>query len=336
MEPSLIRKLSDRDLIDQLRTSVQEERRQTALVLEFLREVDRRRLYADFGHPSLWEFCLKELSYSEAAASRRIASMRLLREIPELKEDLVEGKQTLSTLAQAQKFFRIEEKTLGTKLSALQKKEVLTELQGKSSRECEKKLLSLSSAPLEIQKPERERTLDESHTELRLVIDAELQSKLKKTQALRSHADPSLSYVKLLNFMADEILKRLDPELKPSRSSHQPPTSEVMPSSQAQKSAVIPPSPPPTSEVIRRRTPVPITTRREIWKRDRGHCAWKDPQTGKTCRSTYFLEIDHLRPVALGGSNEIANLQLKCRAHNQRAAIQILGGLSLAPRPSSE
>jgi hypothetical protein len=51
--------------------------------------------------------------------------MRLLREIPELKEDILNGRQNLSSLSQAQKFFKTEQKHSGEKLSAEEKSEVL-------------------------------------------------------------------------------------------------------------------------------------------------------------------------------------------------------------------
>jgi hypothetical protein len=125
MNPNQIRDLSDSVLLLSLKTSVLEERKRTAEVLEFLREVDRRRLYGDFGHASLWDFCTKELGYSASAAFRRISSMRLLRDLPDLKDDLLSGKQNLSSLAQAQSFFKIEEKHRESKLTNHQKKEVL-------------------------------------------------------------------------------------------------------------------------------------------------------------------------------------------------------------------
>ena len=67
--------LSDSDLLKELKISVSKERALTTEVLEFLREVDRRRLYAESGYSSLWEFCVKELGYTEGSASRRISSM---------------------------------------------------------------------------------------------------------------------------------------------------------------------------------------------------------------------------------------------------------------------
>jgi 5-methylcytosine-specific restriction endonuclease McrA len=41
---------------------------------------------------------------------------------------------------------------------------------------------------------------------------------------------------------------------------------------------------------------------------------------GRRCESKHFLEIDHIFPLALGGSNEFKNLRMCCRAHNQLSA----------------
>lgn len=251
-------------------------------MLEYLREVDRRRLYADFGHSSLWDFCIVELGYSEGCASRRIASMRLLSELPELKQELIAGQRTLSSLAQAQKFFRAEEKH-GAALSVAGKQAVLSQLAGKSARECERELSRLSSVPAEM-------------VETKVAISERLADKLRRLQALRSHAQPGASYSEVIEFLADEMLKKLDPERKPSAAPA-----------------------PPTPAVSRRsvRLPVPAATRRHVWQRDRGKCT--------ACGTRYFLELDHVVPVALGGVHSATNLRLRCRAHNQRAAVPRFG-----------
>jgi hypothetical protein len=296
-----IRALSDKDLISGLRNKVIEERKNMTEVLEFLREVDRRRLYAEWSCSSLWEFCTKELKYSSGATSRRIAAMRLLRDLPELKEDLESGKQNLSSLGQAQKFFNAQEKATDKKLTSEQKRDVLEQIEGKSTREVEKDLLELSSAPTEIKHPEKKRAIDKSHTELRLVLDAELLEKLDRIQALRSHADPSFSYIELLKFMASDILKRLDPtekEKTKAEKARSHPTPGVKPKS---------------------RIAIPASTKRQVWVRDQGKCTFKD------CNSTRFLEIDHIVPVALGGSSDSSNLRLRCRGHNQRYAVSVYG-----------
>jgi hypothetical protein len=298
-----IAKLSDSDLITTLKTMVLEEREKTMLVLELLKEVDKRRLYADSGYSSLFDYCVSELGYPASSAYRRITSMRLLREIPELKEDILNGRQNLSSLSQAQKFFKTEEKLSGEKLSAEEK----SELEGMSSRECERELLRMSSVPVEIVNPEKERALNDELTELKLVLDAELLEKLKRIQALRSHADPSLSYVELLKFMADDVLKRLDP-IEKAKGKNPLPTSEI-------KSLQL------------TRVAIPAKTKRFVRIRDNGICQYKDPVTGKLCGSRYFLEIDHIQAVALGGGNEPDNLRLLCRSHNARAAVKIFGRL---------
>ncbi len=57
------------------------------------------------------------------------------------------------------------------------------------------------------------------------------------------------------------------------------------------------------------RTPVDETTRRAIFMRD-GTCRW--------CGSGIAVTIDHIKPVVLGGTNEIENLQVLCHSCNSR------------------
>ena len=76
--------LSNESLISATKTLVLEERRVSLAVLYHLREIDRRRLYAEFACSSLYEYCTRDLGYSEASAQRRIQSARLLAECPEL------------------------------------------------------------------------------------------------------------------------------------------------------------------------------------------------------------------------------------------------------------
>jgi hypothetical protein len=260
----MIQKLSDSELMQKLRAAVSEERRVLAEVLDYLREVDRRKLFANIGHTSLWDFCVKELGYSDGCAMRRIASMRLLRDLPEVWEELLEGRQTLSSLSQAQQFFRNEEIR-----DVEEKRAVLAKLEGKSTRECEKELRELSSTP----KP----------TAYKIEISQELHEKLERLQALRSHASKDLE--DLLHYLADQALKKLDPEQKPASS-------------------------PPAPAVNR----VTASVRRAVWQRDRGRCV--------QCGSQSYLEVDHIHPRALGGAHTLENLRLLCRAHNQRAALR--------------
>lgn len=70
--------LTNENIVTQLKNLVAEERKLTAKILEYLREVERRNIFLEMGYPSLFEFCTKELGYAEGSAHRRISAMRLI------------------------------------------------------------------------------------------------------------------------------------------------------------------------------------------------------------------------------------------------------------------
>ncbi len=53
-------------------------------------------------------------------------------------------------------------------------------------------------------------------------------------------------------------------------------------------------------------------------------CSYVDAE-GNRCPARAFLELDHLHPKALGGTDDAANLRVRCRAHNQHYAEQVFG-----------
>ena len=103
-----LRSLSDAVLLSTTLGLVREERRLTLSILHHLREVERRRLAAARGFQSLFDYCTRELGYSAGSAQRRIESMRLLKELPEMEAKLQSGGLNLSLLSQASRFFRQE------------------------------------------------------------------------------------------------------------------------------------------------------------------------------------------------------------------------------------
>ena len=55
-----------------------------------------------------------------------------------------------------------------------------------------------------------------------------------------------------------------------------------------------------------------------VWRRDGGGCCYRDPLTGVTCGATHLVQIDHIVPVAQGGTADLVDLRLRCMAHNRR------------------
>jgi hypothetical protein len=69
---------------------------------------------------------------------------------------------------------------------------------------------------------------------------------------------------------------------------------------------------------------VPAAVRRAVFERDQSRCAYLD-DSGQRCRETHHLELHHLKPFAMGGEHTLANLALRCRAHNALAAEDDFG-----------
>jgi hypothetical protein len=64
--------------------------------------------------------------------------------------------------------------------------------------------------------------------------------------------------------------------------------------------------------------------RREVFARDGERCTFTDA-AGHRCPARSFLELDHVRSRALGGSDDAANLRVRCRAHNALYAEEVFG-----------
>jgi hypothetical protein len=168
-----LKSVSESELREKTQAVVKNERQIGIEVLEHLREIDARKSFALWGYSSLYEYCIEELKYSRGCAHRRITSMKLLREIPELEPKIQSGELNVATLSQAHSFFRQENSSLD------EKKEILKDLEGKSSDQAEKHFRSLSP---ELAKPEKKRRLNDKQSELQFTVSNELLEKLERLQ----------------------------------------------------------------------------------------------------------------------------------------------------------
>ena len=85
----------------------------------------------------------------------------------------------------------------------------------------------------------------------------------------------------------------------------------------------------PRSSALRSRH-VPAAVRREVWKRDSGQCAFFG-RDGR-CTERGFLEFHHVISYATGGPTTVANLELRCRAHNAYERKQSFGSMWVRER----
>jgi hypothetical protein len=288
-----------------------------------LQEIDRRKLFAARGYSSLFQFCVEFLGYSESAAHRRIASMRLLTQIPTVEEKIKEGSLTLSNIAQAEAFFKAEAKA-NHKLTLEEKQEVLEKLEGKSSREAERELLSLSSCPEALTQKEKVRPVTETHYEVKFYADQELMDQLDQLRGLLAHRNPSMTTAELIAELAEIAMAKLQPK-KPAESPSLPtPEVKTQETRESQTSedtgSDAAPGPTPRSRYI------PAQIKSQVYHRDQGRCTFVDPKTGRKCNSAFGLEYDHIQtPFAKGGDHTVENLALRCRNHNILNGIQSFG-----------
>jgi hypothetical protein len=153
-----------------------------------------------------------------------------------------------------------------------------------------------------------------------MVVDQETWEALEKIKGLLAHVHPKLGWGELVSILSKIALEKLDPAREPARTrkkAEQSPVAQNVDSPQTVPQKV--------NQHSTRRIAIPAELERKVWQICDGRCTFTDPVSGRRCSSQYCLEIEHIIPIALGGSNELSNLSLLCRLHNQYRAIQEFG-----------
>lgn len=310
IEPQEMKYLSDQELHRATEKLVKQERKISLIIVHHLKEIDRRRLWAKMAYSSLFEYCTKALGYSESQAYRRISALKLIREIPEVEEKIVSGGLNLTTISQVQTFFRQESKIQNRKLSPEEKHFVLEMISGKTQKET---AIELAKLDPDIPKPDREKAVADSLTQIQFIADQELMAKFKRLRDLLSHQiSPVGNYSDLLHKISDIALEKLEPKATKTRHT-----------ASAKRLSVV------AKTIDSKSRYIPVETERSVWRRDQGQCCYRDPFTNRRCACRSGLEIDHILPFAKGGDSSLDNLRLLCRSHNQLAAIQEFGAAKM-------
>ena len=303
-------KLTQEELVVRTKKLVQQERKVLIEILHHLLVINNKKIYLQMGFKSLFDFCTKQLGYSEGAAYRRIQAMRLLNDVPEVKEKVINGSVNLTHLAQVQKVAANEKKQNQKIISKAQKVELLNKIENKSTRQSEVVLREFS--PLAV-KPESQRVISSTDTEIKFIADQELMNKIEELKNLLSHKHINPSFNELLHSVTEMALI----EVKRRKKILNSPDSRKTLKKHSFTSA---PKKPCSKLNYKNQRYIHPTTKNEVWYRDQGCCSFKDPVTNKRCKSRFQLEFDHIQPVAFGGNSDIDNIRLLCREHNQYMA----------------
>ncbi|MFH1017728.1 MAG: hypothetical protein V1798_06030, partial [Pseudomonadota bacterium] len=163
--------LTDSELHQHTVDLAKKEQHTTLELLHHLHEVERRKLFAQKGYGSLWDYVQKALGYSENQAYERISAMRLMFRAPEAQTALETGKLTLTQAAMAERHLRAEERSHEKPVPAEMVESLLSRIEGLSKRETEKVLLK--EAPEKPLTSETVRSITAEMSEVRFPISKE-------------------------------------------------------------------------------------------------------------------------------------------------------------------
>jgi 5-methylcytosine-specific restriction endonuclease McrA len=306
--------LSNAQLLDSLRTLCGHGRVVLARLLAHLVEVEERRLHLEAACPSMFQFCVQRLGMSEDEACRRIHAARLARRFPDLLVRIERGELTLSTMT-----------LLQDALTEASYEELVEAAAGKTKAEVQALLAkrsprpdvpaAITTIPMQSAIPAlgvaRGRAsagaagpqlvpLSETRHKVQFTATDELREKLEHAQDLMRHANAEGDLAVVVERAVDLLLEKLEKRRlgKVSRPRQSPQDCDPASSSRA--------------------------TRRAVFERDGERCTFIDAE-GHRCPATTWLELDHVVARARGGTSELGNLRVRCRAHNQLYAEQTFG-----------
>ena len=340
--------VKDHVLLRDLTALTARDRATTALLLAHIAEVDARRLYATAGYSAMYHYCIRKLGFSEDMASKRIRAARVARRFPFVFDAIADGRlhvTGVSLLSSTLRNLRAKQATeLLVAAENRTKDEILVVLAERFPQPdvaarvralpgpSEESVLSLQvpgtvgvhqsssqSSPgpnsahddaavvapavttpaIAPTPPGRTTPLSPGRFALQLTMSAETREKLRRAEDLLGRAVAPGDLAAVLDRALDALLEKLERHLVLVDGSG--------------------PTRPTTS--IRH---VPAGARRAVRARDGDHCTYVSDD-GVRCEERRALELDHIVPVARGGESSVANLRLRCRAHNQLEAEKLFG-----------
>jgi hypothetical protein len=326
--------LADDALTAELGHLAGREREATAAFIVHLAEFDARRLYEGAGYQSMFSYCRAVLRLSEDAAYNRIKAARAARLFPAIVPKLIDGSLSPTTV-----------RLLAPHLTGENHAALLAAAAGKGKQQVEELLASWfpqpdvsssvrklrsrvvvteAAAPCEASapppgplvatsstiadaggavgvggissvlpsKPALVRPLAAERYEIRFTASVETRDLLREAQDLLGHAVPTGDLATVVH----RALTVLVADLKRRKFAATPkPRASRVPNAESDA--------------------VPAAVRREVAARDASRCAFVS-KDGHRCGARRFLEFHHVVPRAVGGAATVANIQLRCRAHN--------------------
>ncbi|MGZ3769994.1 MAG: hypothetical protein ACXVCP_16020 [Bdellovibrio sp.] len=205
--------ISNLELISRMEKLVRTERKITHLILQYILEIEDRKLYADLGYDGMFTYLTRGLGYSEASAYRRLQSAKLLRKVPEISTNIEEGNLNLSQLTLVQKCLKEKKQKTGESISSQDTLLVLEKIQNKNSFETEKVLAVEFDRTC--QTHEKVQPQKNDSVRLEITLTQEQFSEIEQAKSLLSHICPDGNLADVISTLA-KIYNRKKLEGRPT------------------------------------------------------------------------------------------------------------------------
>ena len=215
---------------------------------------------------------------------------------------------------------------LAAKLTEANKEVFLKELPKKSEKEIRHLIASVN--------PDGSRKASEPTFDLKITLTESQLELLARAQEVLSSSGKAPSQEETLMRAVEDLLEKRDPVRKAARARRRKEQSHAVKHGDAHdiESHGLGIDVSAHEEKDNRpnqRLPIAAALKHRVYTRDRGQCQYPIGR-GQVCGSKAGIQIDHLKPVALGGGNRLENLRLCCREHNIMAAEIHFGAEAMA------
>ncbi len=231
-------KLNNQELHLKIKTLAGEERRLTQEVVSHIAEIDRRKLYLKMAFPSLFEYLVRGIGYSEGSAQRRIDAARILQRIPEVASQIEGGSLNLGQISKVQRICRDLKKNNGTAVDVDFQKQVLFKIQNQGSRNTD--LILAQEFGTEIEVEEKNKIQRDESVRIELTFSKENMEIINQAKSLLSNKTGGGLKNTILE-MARRTIKSFEPKQKVTAEKE---ISKIHPESACRKSSFTETPPP--------------------------------------------------------------------------------------------
>lgn len=235
----------------------------------------------------------------------------MIQKLPEIREDIKSGALNLIQISKVQKACRAHKKTTGQAVTFSLQREILNEIKNKTADQADLTLAQKLNFKIELETKGVVQK-DES-IRLEVTFSKDEMAVIERAREILSHKTGGDLKATVLE-MAKRVIKESQPQAqkrteaaKQNQFENKQNLFDESAQSYEKKSEQF------TATVAVKG--VKPSIRKQILRSHSG-CEFKDLETGKTCGSKYFAEIDHILPRYLGGGNEPKNLRVLCKNHN--------------------